>query len=529
MATGFVSIVGAGPGDPELVTLAARDRLQVADVVIADYLANPALLLWCRPDCTILQRRRGPRSDAPLPPGFLPLKQSAVNEALVEHAQAGHHVVRLKGGDPCMFGRGAEEATVLREHGIEYEFVPGVSSPIAAPQAAGIPVTHRDFTPAVTFVSGYEAYDKAGLAVAWTHLAQSAGTIVLMMSVANARDNAQRLIDAGRDPKTPAAMVRWGTRPIQQTVVGTLDDIGQRIADAGLRAPAVLVVGEVVSLRAQLSWMESRPLFGRRVAVTRSVQQGESLTRMLRQQGADVVPIPCLTIAPPEDERPVHDALRRMATDFDGLILTSPNGVRATVQALVAAGIDLRALAGKTIAVVGKATARTLAEHGIVADIVPDQARAEGVAAALGPRCKQRWLYASADQTRTVIADAIAQAGGHCEQVIVYRALRPRVPALLLHSVQSADDGGEGLDAICFASGKSARHFVQTANERLGQDATQALVTGARIIALGPVTADALRGMGLQVATVASTPTDAAMVQAVTAALNETDRETGAT
>jgi len=515
--TGFVSIVGAGPGSPDLITLAARDRLERADVVIADYLANPALLLWCRPDAIILQRRRGPRSEQPLPEGLLPLRQSAVNEAIVAHARQGRSVVRLKGGDPCMFGRGAEEAAVLAEAGIAYELIPGVSSPIAAPQAAGIPVTHRDFTPAVTFVSGFEAYDKAGLHVAWEHLARSAGTIVVMMSVGNARDNAAKLVAAGRSSDTPAAMVRWGTRGIQRTVVGTLADIGDKIEQAGIRAPAVLVVGEVVSLRQQLAWIETRPLFGRRIAVTRSIRQGAPLRRLLGEHGADVVPIPCLAVEPPADITGLHDALGRVATDFDGMILTSPNGVHATFDALAGAGLDVRTFAGKTIAVIGEATARACKARGVVPDVVPTAPRSEGLVAALSGRLNQRWLLPRADEARDVLPKAVVAAGGSCELVVAYRAVRPTVPYLLVQSVLPANEGGEGLDVVCFASGKTARHWLETLTETLGADATQTVLAAAKVVSLGPVTTAALESMSIVVDATAAEPTDAAMVAAVRA------------
>ena len=514
-STGLVSIVGAGPGDPELITLAARDRLQRAEVVIADYLANPALLLWCPPGCEIIQRRRGPRSDSPLPAGQSALRQPAVNEAMLSHARAGRRVVRLKGGDPWMFGRGAEEAEVLAAAGIAYEVIPGVSSPIAAPGAAGIPVTHRDHTPAVTFVSGFEAYDKAGLHVQWQHLARSAGTIVVMMSVGNARANAQRLVDAGRKADTPAAVVRWGTRGIQQTVVGTLSDIGDRIEAEGIRPPAVLVVGDVVSVRQRIAWVEKRALFGRRIAVTRSIAQGQPLRRALHEQGADVIPIPCLSIEPPTDPAALHDALRRIATDFDGIILSSPNGVRATFSAIIEAGLDLRVLAGKRIAVVGAATARACTEFGLSPDIIPEQARAEGLLDALGDTLSERWLLPRADEGRDVVPRGIRGAGGSCEVVVAYRAVRPSVPAMLVESLVPPQDGGEGLDAICFASGKTARHFLETTRELLGTTVAAAVLERAKVVSLGPVTTAALDKLGISADATASEPTDAAMTRAV--------------
>ncbi len=292
--SGFVSIVGAGPWDAGLITVAGLRCLQRAEVVIADYLVNPNLLLHAPPSAEIVQRQAGPRGGAQL-------LQPTINALMIERAREGKYVVRLKGGDPCMFGRGGEEAQALRTAGIDYELVPGVSSPIAGPERAGIPVTHRDHTPAVTFVSGFEAYDKAGLSVAWQHLARSAGTIVLMMSVRNARTNAERLIEAGRDPSTPAAVVRWGTRGIQRTIVGTLATIADVIDAEGIRAPAVLVVGDVVGVRDEIAWIEQRPLHGRRVVVTRPREQALALCDLLEARGADAVAVPCLQVCPPDD------------------------------------------------------------------------------------------------------------------------------------------------------------------------------------------------------------------------------------
>ena len=308
---GFVSLVGAGPWDPELLTLAGRDRLARAQCVIADYLVNPALLVHCPSDCEVHQRTTGPS-------GRVELEQAATNALMLERARAGLRVVRLKGGDPCMFGRGGEEAQVLVRAGIAFELVPGVSAPIAAPQYAGIAVTHRDHTPAVTFVSGWEAYDKAGLAVQWEHLARSAGTIVLLMGVRNARDNAARLVAAGRDASTPTAAIRWGTRGIQRTVVATLGTIADAIEREGLRAPAVLVIGDVVDLRHEIAWFEQRPLFGKRVVVTKSAPGSLTLASALGRAGADVAIVPCLATVPPSDP-----AAFDHASEFDAVVVST--------------------------------------------------------------------------------------------------------------------------------------------------------------------------------------------------------------
>lgn len=513
-ATGMVSIVGAGPWDPELLTLAGRRRLRRADVVIADYLANPALLLHCPAHATIYQRTEGPRGYRPSTEG--PLPQAEVNRLMIEHARRGHYVVRLKGGDPCMFGRGGEEAQVLREAGVPYELVPGVSAPIAAPELAGIPVTHRHFTPAVTFVSGWEAYEKAGLEVAWEHLAKSAGTLVLMMSIRNARTNAERLVSAGRDPATPAAIVRWGTRGIQRTVVGTLSTIADLAEAAAIRPPAVLVVGEVVALREQLAWVEARPLHGRRIVITRAAEQSQPLLVELSQLGADVAVFPCLQIVAPEDPRALHRAVAGLP-DHDGVVLSSPNGVRAFFDALDEVGLDLRALGGKQVAVVGESTAAACRRRGIIPDLVPAHARAEGLVEAMAAQARlgARWLHVRADEGRDVLGPAIERAGGRYTLAIGYRSVRPAVSRQLLASLRAPAERGEGFDAIAFASGKTARHFLQTMGEALGDDETRRLIAAAKVVCLGPVTTAAVEAMGLRVDETAAAPTDAAVIDAL--------------
>ena len=509
---GFVSLVGAGPWDPELLTLAGRERLGRADVVIADYLVNPAHLMHCRPDAVVHQRAAGPHDGR--------LDQGAVNALMVAEARAGKYVVRLKGGDPMIFGRGCEEAQALRAHGIDFELVPGVSAAIAAPEAAGIPLTHRDHTPSVSLVSGFEAYDKGGLRVAWDHLAQSAGTLVLMMGVRNCRDNAAHLIAAGRAPETPTALIRWGTRGIQRTLVATLGTIADRAEEAGLRAPAVMVVGSVVALRDEIAWFERRPLFGRRVVVTRATHQAGELVQRLAARGADAVVVPCLAIAPPHDPRPLADAAARVDRT-NGVILSSPNGVAAFFDALTAAGHDARALTGRQVAAIGTGTAAACLARGVRPDLVPAQPRAEGLVDLLRERAllDRRWLHVRADEGRDLLGDAIRAAGGDYHLVIGYRAVRPPVPDLLIRSLRPPERGGEGFDAVCFTSGKAARHLLETLREHLGEAEARELLTAAKVIALGPVTEAALRALDLRVDQVADDTTDDAMVTAALRAL----------
>lgn len=377
-------------------------------------------------------------------------------------------------------------------------------------------MTHRHFTPAVTFVSGWEAYEKAGQQVAWEHLAKSAGTLVLMMSIRNARSNAERLIEAGRDASTPAAIVRWGTRGIQRTVVGTLGDIADRIEAEGLRPPAVLVVGEVVRLREQIAWLEQRPLFGRRIVVTRSAEQSSDLVMSLSGQGADAVVFPCLAVIGPPDPRAVIEAVRELGS-HDGVILSSPNGVRAFFDALARAGLDVRALAGKTIAAIGSGTAAACRERGVIADLVPRQARAEGLIDALreAGRLGARWLHVRADEGRELLGEAIEAAGGRYTLVIGYRTIRPDLPQRLLLSLRAPADGGEGFDAVIFASGRTARHFLETLGEGLGERSARTRIAAAKVVCLGPVTTAAVEALGIRVDATATAPTDEAMVAAL--------------
>ncbi len=511
---GYVSIVGAGPWDPSLITLAAVQRLQRAEVVVADYLANPNLLMHAPEDAEVIQRTTGPHG--------MKLRQAALNELLLDRARAGKYVVRLKGGDPCMFGRGAEEAQLLRAAGIDFEFIPGVSSPIAAPEVAGIPVTHRDHTPAVTFVSGYEAYEKAGLHVAWEHLARSAGTLVLMMSVKNARHNAARLVEAGRDANTPAAVVRWGTRGTSTVVTGTLSTIADVMEAAGIRAPSVLVVGDVVSLREEIGWVHQRPLFGRRIVVTRPRATHTPLLTRLTELGADAVAVPCLSIRPPEDRGALDQAVAGIA-DHDGLVLSSKPGVTAFFDALDRVGLDVRALTGHMVVAVGQSTAEACRARGLRPDLVPARPRSEGIVEALRERdlLGKRWLHVRARDGRATLHDAIAEAGGRCTLAVGYRAERPTLPESVLTSLRPAADGGEGVHAICLSSARAGQHLRAMLEETLGADATKALLADAKIVSGGPVTSEALRRQGFEVAATAEAPDDEAMVSALRALWRE--------
>jgi len=333
MRDGVVFLVGAGPGDPGLITLKGLEALRAADVVVYDALANPRLLREARPDAEMIGvGKRG---------GCHTMKQEEINALLVAKGLEGKRVCRLKGGDPFVFGRGGEEALALVDAGVAFEVVPGVTSGIAAPAYAGIPVTHRDATSSLAFITGHEDPTKQASALAWDKLATGIGTLVVYMGVKNLPHIVERLTSNGRSPATPAAVVQWGTVARQRTVLGTLADIVHRAA--GMEAPAILVVGEVAALRDKLQWFETRPLFGRRIVVTRSRAQASDLAEQLEALGAEVIEMPAITIEPPADWAPLDTAIAALAT-FDWVVFTSVNGVDGFFARLDAAGKDSRAL-----------------------------------------------------------------------------------------------------------------------------------------------------------------------------------------
>ncbi|MFW6239633.1 MAG: uroporphyrinogen-III C-methyltransferase, partial [Thermodesulfobacteriota bacterium] len=317
--SGKVFLIGAGPGDPGLITVRGRDCIAEADVVVYDYLAAPALLRHARPGAEMIYvGKKG---------GDHTLSQEGINALLVEKAGAGHVVARLKGGDPYIFGRGGEEAEALVDAGVPFEVVPGVTSGVAAAAYAGIPLTHRDHTTAVAFVTGHEDPNKAESTIDWPALARGVGTLVFFMGVGNLPKIVDQLVQNGRDPETPVALIRWGTTPKQVTVSGALSDIVEKVRAAGLKAPAITVVGGVVGLRERLGWFEKRPLLGRRVVVTRARHQASELVERLAALGADTLECPTIQVVPPSDWTALDEALAALAA-YDWIIFTSVNGVR---------------------------------------------------------------------------------------------------------------------------------------------------------------------------------------------------------
>jgi uroporphyrinogen III methyltransferase/synthase len=474
---GIVYLVGAGPGDPGLITARALELIASADAIFHDRLIPPGALDGAREDAELVYVGKAPGAPA--------LPQEEINERLAEAALAGKSVVRLKGGDPFVFGRGGEEAEALRAAGVEFEVVPGVTAGIAASAYAGIPVTHRDDASAVAFITGHEDPEKAETALDWPALAAFPGTLVFYMGVKRLAANAAALIEAGRDPEEPAAAVEGGTMAGQRSVVATLATLAEAVESEGIGAPALVVVGPVVRRREALAWLERRPLHGRRVVVTRARAQASGLATRLRQLGAEAVELPAIRIEPRIEGDEVRRAIERVE-DYALICLTSPKGADLLLDALQGAGKDSRALAGAAIAAIGPGTARALAGRGIVADVVPERFVAEALVAALADLdLKGRpVLVARPAEARDVLPDALRERGAEVDVLALYETVREQPPP-------EAIEAAQGADYVTFTSSSTVRNLTEALGERFPSE--------ARVVSIGPVTSEAARAAGLAV------------------------------
>jgi uroporphyrinogen III methyltransferase/synthase len=474
--SGTVYLVGAGPGDPALMTRRALELIAAADAILYDRLIPPGALDGARPGADL--RYVGKQ------PGGHSMEQEEINALLVELGQAGGVIVRLKGGDPFVFGRGGEEAQALAEAGIAFEVVPGVTAGVAAPAYAGIPVTHRDDASAVAFVTGHEDPSKPESALDWPALAAFPGTLVLYMGVRNLARIAERLVAGGRPPAEPVAVVERGTLPGQRTVSGTLADIAERVAEAGLRPPAITLVGPVARLRERLEWLERRPLHGRSVVVTRARAQASELAARLAALGAHVVEAPAIRIEP-RPAAAVDPVVERIG-DYALVCLTSPNGAALLLAALERTGRDARALAGVTVAAIGPGTAAELRRGGIRADVVPPRAIAEALVEALATIAVEgrRVLVARAAEARDVLPAALEERGADVDVLPLYDTVAEPLDSESLDAAATAD-------YITFTSSSTVRYFLESAGD--------SLPAAARIVSIGPVTTATAREHGLAV------------------------------
>lgn len=481
---GKVTLVGAGPGDPGLLTVKGRDCIGRADVLVYDYLANPSFLDLARPEAErIYVGKQG---------GDHTLSQEAINSLIVEKAREGKHVVRLKGGDPFIFGRGGEEAEVLVREGIPFEVVPGVTSAIAVPAYAGIPLTHREHTSSVAFVTGHEDPTKAGSDIAWDKLSTGAGTLVFLMGVGNLKGIVENLMQNGRPPETTVAVIQKGTLPEQKTVAGTLGTIVERAAKAGVRPPGIIVVGGVVSLRDRLDWFEKRPLFGKRILVTRAREQASGFKQALLDLGASCIEFPTIAITDPEDWGPLDRAIAELET-FQWVLFTSVNGVRQFLRRLEAAGKDLRDLKGIAIGAIGPSTAQAWIERGIRPDFVPGEYRAEAILdhfRALDPR-GMRILIPRAVEAREILPRDLEAMGALVTLVPAYRTIRPDTGTGEVRRLLEA----RALDMVTFTSSSTVVNFL----DMFKDDQTWLLdrMRSVTVACIGPITARTAEARGL--------------------------------
>ena len=476
---GICHLAGAGPGDPGLLTLRAREVIEQAEVIVYDYLCNPALLQWAPAGAEIIYA--GKKA------GAHTLSQDEITALLIDRTRAGRRVVRLKGGDPFLFGRGGEEAEALAREKLPFEIIPGVSSAVAGPAYAGIPVTHREHTSQLTIFTGHEDPAKPGSVLDYAALARQPGTKIMLMGIERIGPITQALLEHGADPALPVALIRWATTPRQQTLRGRLDDIAAKVAATGFSAPAIAVFGQVVKLRDSLNWFETRPLFGRRIVVTRTRAQAGALSAGLRALGADVLEIPTIRIQEPA-HRLEFGELVQDSHSYDWIVFTSPNGVDAFFRLYYKLYDDARDIGAARIAAIGPATAARIREFHLKVDLQPAEYVAESVVKAFetaGSFENLRILVVRPEQARDILPQELTKLGAIVDVAIAYRT----VP-------ETADVTGaverfraEGADLITFTSSSTVENFLAM---KLPWPAD------LKTASIGPVTSETLRANGLK-------------------------------
>ncbi len=497
--TGKVYIVGAGPGDTGLLTIKGLKALQLSDVVVYDFHINAQILNYLKNEAEFIYAgKRG---------GHHEMTQEEINRILVEKAKEGKIVCRLKGGDPFVFGRGGEEAEVLAREGIPFEIIPGISSAIAVPAYAGIPLTHRDLSSLFTVITGNEDITKHETRINWKALAELDGTLVFLMAVRNLAAITEQLIRNGKDPDTPAALIRWGTRADQITITGTLRTIPEIIKEKKINPPAIFIIGEVVRLRDVLLWYEKKPLFGQRIVITGKESEAYEKLELL---GAEVIDFPTIEITPPEDWTGLDNSLSRLQT-YQWIIFTSSSGVRYFMERMLEKGLDVRELKGVKICSVGIKTEEELKKYGILVDLVPEEFRAEGVVEAFkrlynGNLEGIRILFPRADIAREIIPERIKELGGHVDAPVTYRSIKPETHAKRIKRFLK-----EGrITMVVFTSGATFNNFI----ELIGQEAKEFLMD-VKIAVIGPVTKKVVESAGLKVSIMPEKATNEALVEAI--------------
>ena len=507
---GLVSLAGAGPGDPGLITVKALERLKEADVIVYDRLVNPALLTHAKPGAELIDAGKGRSAHR--------FTQEEINALLVEKAREGKRVCRLKGGDPFVFGRGGEEALALAEAGVPWEVIPGVTSAIAAPAYAGIPVTHRGKATSVTFVTGSEDPVHHESGVDWAAVARIPGTLVILMGWETLAGIVEALTANGVPADRPAAVVQWGTTPRQRAVTGPVGGIARTAAEAGLGSPAAVIIGEVAGLRQQLAWFDRRPLFGKRVLVTRARSQASRLAQLLEANGAQCVEFPAISVVPVSDPAPMDAAISRLTRHdstsgmgYDWVTFTSPNGVRGFRSRLEALGLDARALGGVKFAAVGPATAQALADMGIRADLLPG----DYLAAAVVEEFRRAGfrggsvLHLRSSIGRETLPDGLRGLGARVDEVVAYETRSPEDSGEQARAAFSPENGG--IDVTTFTSSSTVKSLAAL----LGGDVN--LINSTLVACMGPVTAGTARELGIRVDVTAGEQSIEGLVESIVA------------
>lgn len=478
---GKVYLIGAGPGDPGLLGLKAKECLETADAVVYDRLADPRIIEFCRKDAEMVYVGKASANHT--------MRQPDINKLLVKLAAEGKTVARLKGGDPFVFGRGGEEAIELLEAGLPFEFVPGVTSAIAVAEYAGIPVTHRHVATSFAVITGHEDPTKGESTINWKGLATAVDTLVFLMGVENIERISSQLIANGRSADCPAAVIRWGTRPEQRTLITTVGQAAADVKATGMKPPAIFLVGEVVKLREQLQWFDNKPLFGKTVVVTRARAQASALTKKLEAQGARVLEVPAIKIVPPADFAPLDKAISEIDT-YKWLILTSVNGVEYFFDRLLKAGKDSRALCSVKIAAIGSATAEALKGYGITADLIPSAYKAEELADALAADTKagDKLLLARAKIARNVLPERLRALGAQVDVVTAYETVADcQNKEELLEALESGE-----ASLVTFTSSSTVTNLLDVLGDK------KDLLNKVALAAIGPVTAETLEKHGLK-------------------------------
>jgi len=495
-----VYLVGAGPGDPGLLTLKGKRLLAGAEVVVYDRLVGDEILAMANPEAEMIYVGKVSGRHA--------LPQEEINALLVQKAAEGKRVVRLKGGDPFLYGRGGEEALYILEHGYEYEVVPGITSAIAVPAYAGIPVTHRDATSSFAVITGHEKPGKSESSINWKEIATGIGTLVFLMGVENLGFICESLIKNGRSPATPVALIREGTRPQQEVISGTLADIVDKVAQAGFKPPAVIVVGEVVELRQELQWVERLPLWGKRIVVTRARAQASALAECISELGGRAIEFPSILIKPEDDMRPLYRAFQSL-DKYEWIIFTSVNAVDIFFDELIHQSMDIRDLKGIKLCAIGPATEKRLSARGLRVDSIPDEYRAEGIIEELKTRIKPgQWvLLPRARGARAILPDSLIKLGAHVNEIYLYEAITAsKVSRKNLNEILNGS-----IDYLTFTSSSTVVNFVKI----VGEENVARFAGQTRVACIGPVTAETATKMGFTVHLTAEEYTISGLIKAL--------------